>query len=124
MRVISRPTATRALQNGEYDLYYGEVKLCNDWDLSKLLVPGEALNYGNVQDGTLTAYLQTFLASDAESIGINTEALYSYLTQTAPIVAVCFERMQVLYHRGALTTINPTQDNIFDDMYNWKVTLS
>lgn len=113
----------QALKDGEFDLYYGEVKLCNDWDLSELVVPGASLNYGGVSDAGLTAYIQAFLASDGETLMPNAEALYTYLSQTAPITAVCFERTQVLYHRGALTTINPTQDNYFNDMQDWKVNL-
>lgn len=119
-----------ALQNGEYDMYYAEVKLCDDWDLSQLLTPGGELNYTGFQDATLTSYIQAFLGGDvttaedpAAAQAANAEALYSYIAQSAPITAVCFERIQVLYHRGVLTTINPTQDNYFNDMQDWNVNL-
>ena len=123
MSELSYNDYEEALRNGEYDMYYAEVKLCNDWDLTQLLSPGGDLNFGNYQDTAVTGYIQTFMASDREAAPVNAEALCSYLAQNAPITAVCFERTQVLYHRGVLTTINPTQDNIFNDMQDWKVNL-
>ncbi len=115
-----------ALEEGQYDMFYGEVKLCSNWDISELIAPGGSLNYGGIQDPAITGYIQTFLASspaDPGALSANAEALYSYIAQNAPITAVCFERMQVLYHRGVLTTIDPTQENIFHDIQDWQVNL-
>ncbi len=112
-----------SLESGAFDMYYGEVKLCDDWDLSQLLGTGGDLNYGGVRDPNLEGYIGGFLSAGADALAANAETLYSYLAQSAPIVAVCFERTEVLYHRGVLTTIDPTQDNIFNDMQNWVVDL-
>ena len=113
----------RSLQEGQYDLYYGEVRLCNDWDLSVLLSEKGELNFGGIYDSTLTGYIQTFLASNGDTLQASTETLCQYLAQNAPITAICFERTEVLYHRGVLTTINPTQENIFNDIRDWDVKL-
>ncbi len=112
-----------ALSKGEYDIYYGEVKICNDWDISELVAADGALNYGGVHDPNLEGYIQAFIGSGEDTIQTNTEALYNYLAQSAPITAICFERQQVLYHRGVLTTISPTQDNIFNEIENWTIDL-
>ena len=113
----------QALTEGRYDIYYGEVKICNDWDVSQLVAAGGELNYGGIRDPNLEGYLQAFISSPPESIQANTETLYTYFAQCAPITTICFERMQVLYHRGVLTTISPTQDNIFNEIENWTVDL-
>ncbi len=113
----------KALTEGTYDIYYGEVKICNDWDVSQLVAAGGELNYGGIRDPNLEGYIQAFISSPPESIQANTEALYTYFAQVAPITTICFERMQVLYHRGVLTTISPTQDNIFNEIENWSVDL-
>ncbi len=113
----------KSLEEGTYDLYYGEVKICNDWDLTPLLGTGGALNYGGVHDPNLEAYIGGFLAAGPDTLATSADALYNYLAQSAPIVTVCFERTEVLYHRGVLTTIAPTQDNIFNDMQDWVVNL-
>ena len=116
-----------ALQEGRYDLYYGEIKLCNDWDLSQLLLAGGTANLTNYQDGALASCIQGFLAAnpaDPAAMTAAAETLYTYIAQNALIAPVCFERNQLLYHRGVLKTINPNQDDLFSDMQNWVVDLS
>ena len=112
-----------ALTEGRFDIYYGEVKICNDWDLSELVAANGSLNYGGVRDPNLEGFLQAFVASSTDTIQANSEALYTYFAQCAPITAICFEKLQVLYHRGVLTTIEPTQDNIFNKIEEWTVDL-
>ena len=124
MKEMDYESYVKALQDREYDLYYGEVRLCNDWDLSCLLEEGGDLNYGDIRDPNLTGCVQAFLSSDSANLQGNTQALCQYLAQTAPITAICFERTEVLYHRGVLSTINPTQENIFNDIQEWDVDLS
>ena len=41
---------TAALAAGRFDLYYGEVRLTADWDVSSLLATGGSLNYGGWSD--------------------------------------------------------------------------
>lgn len=113
----------QALENDAYDIYYGEVKICNDWDLTQLLGAGGALNYGGVRDANLEGYINGFLAAGPDTVADSAEVLCNYLAQSAPIVAICFERTEVLYHRGVLTAMAPTQDNVFNDMQNWVVNL-
>lgn len=111
------------LRSGGYDIYYGEVKLCNDWDLTELFTTAGTANTANFRDPTLVNYVQAFLASGDDTREENRDALYQYMAQNAPITPICFERSQVLYHRGVLATINPTQENIFNDMTSWTVSL-
>ena len=123
MRELNAADYDAALKDGGYDLYYAEVKICNDWDLSQLVTPGGSLNFGGISDPNLTGYIQAFLGSNGDMLAVNTENLYQYIAQTAPITAVCFEKTQVLYHRGVLSTISPNQDNFFVDIRDWKVDL-
>lgn len=113
----------KSLEDGAFDLYYGEVKICNDWDITQIVGTNGSLNYGNVHDPMLDSYIGGFLAAGPDTVAESAEVLYNYLAQSAPITAICFERTEVLYHRGVLTTIAPTQDNIFNDMQNWVVDL-
>ena len=113
----------KALEAGNYDIYYGEVKICNDWDITELVGANGTLNYGGVRDPNLEGYIQAFLASTDDAVQENAATLYNYLAQCAPITTICFERQQVLYHRGVLTTISPTQDNIFNRIEDWTVDL-
>ena len=123
MKELNYSEYLAALRAGEYDLYYGEVKLCNDWDLTELLGMNGSLNYGGYRDQNMGGYIASYLGSGPDQAALGAETLCQYLAQAAPITAVCFERTQVLYHRGVLSTINPTQENIFNDIRNWTVDL-
>lgn len=112
------------LKKGNFDMYYAEVRLCGDWDLSCLLESGASLNYGNVRDATLDGYLRDFLSSRPEQQAEKMEQLCQYIGQNAPITPVCFEKSEVLYHRGVLSGLDPTQDNVFHNMQGWTVDLN
>jgi peptide/nickel transport system substrate-binding protein len=124
LRELGFDEYTEALKKGEYDMYYAEVRLCDDWDLSLLLSSGADLNFGDVRDGTLDGDLVTFLSTDGEEFQTAARELYMYISQNAYITPICFEKSEVLYHRGVLSGLNPTQDNIFYGMENWTVELN
>ena len=77
-----------ALQNGNFDLYLGEVRLTADWDISPLVRTGGALNYGGYADEQCDTLLDTFLQSESEETA---RTLYRYLDQSAPIAPIAFE---------------------------------
>ena len=105
---------TAALADGEYDLYYGEVKLSADWNLAPLLATGGALNYGRYSDATLDLLLQEYaVASDRTSA---MHSICSYLKKQAPILPVCFKRVSVLTQSGVIDNLTPTAVNSFYDI--------
>lgn len=97
---------TAALAAGNFDLYYGEVKLTADWDLSALLASGGTLNYGswssNQTDTLLTAY------KAAENREQAMAALCSHLQLQNPILPICFARTSVLMQSDVLEGLTPT----------------
>ena len=111
------------LEDGNFDIYYAEVKICSDWDLCKFFESGGDLNYGGLNDNALLNAMKTFLASSETSQLQNRDMLYQYIGQNAPITVICFERNQVLYHRGVLAGLAPTQANIFRHMENLTINL-
>lgn len=123
LRELSFDDYTEALKKGNFDIYYAEVRLCADWDLRLLLGMDRTLNYGGVRDSTLESLMSAFLASPEETKQQSAEELYTYIGQTAYITPICFERSEVLFHRGVLTGLNPTQDNVFYGIENWTINL-
>ena len=124
LRELAYDGFVNALSKGDFDMYYAEVKICNDWDLTWLLSSEAALNYGGVKDAELEGLIQTFLNSaDEASQTENARQLCQYLAMNAPIVPVCFERTEALYHRGVISGMEPTQDSLFYHMENWTVEL-
>ncbi|MCD7749462.1 MAG: ABC transporter substrate-binding protein [Oscillospiraceae bacterium] len=123
LRELNYDDYVEALEEGSFDLYYGEVKICNDWDISVLVDSGASLNYGGVSDAYLANYMSVFLGADEDTLDEAATAYYQYLAQTAPITVICFEKSEVLYHRGVISGLDPTQDNIFYNIQNWVIDL-
>ena len=89
-----------ALEAGDFDLYYGEVRLTADWDLRELLGTGGALNYGGYSDAITDQLMAEFAVSaDRKSAA---RALYTYLRGVVPVAPICFRSTAVLTYPGEI----------------------
>lgn len=113
MTVRALPWAeyTAALSSGEFDLYYGEIKLTADWDLSHLLTAEAALNYGGWADPLFDQYLADYLSASDRSAAL--ERLCSYLRNQASILPICFKSTSVLMQTDVLEGLEPTMNEPF-----------
>ena len=66
---------TLALEQGQFDLYLGEVVLTADFDLSPLLLSGAALNYGRWSDTAVAPLQSMYRASQGTQRSINARML-------------------------------------------------
>lgn len=105
-RVLPWEEYAAALEAGDFDLYYGEVRLTVDWDLSPLLSSGGALNYGGWMDAETDGLLAAYNAAENRTAAM--EALCSRLRQQSPILPVCFKSTSVLTQTGVLEELTPT----------------
>ena len=112
-----------ALTEGDFDMYYAEVRLCGNWDLTVLFDEDSDLNYGNVHDTYLLSYMNQYKAQPEEFLQENLNQFCTYIAQQAPITVILFERTEILYHRGVIRGLEPTQTNYFYNMENWTITL-
>ena len=110
-----------ALTAGEFDLYLGEVKLTGDFDLTALIAPAGALNYGKYSDADAQTLLAAFRAAGEDGRSVAASALYAHLAETAPITPICFKNWSVLTHWGSLTGLSPTQQNVFYGLTGWEM---
>lgn len=110
-RVLPWAEYTAALAAGDFDLYYGEVKLSADWDLSSLLATGGALNYGGWANATTDGLLAAFAASEDRTASARTLCLH--LQQSAPILPLCFKSTSVLVQADVLEGLTPTMTEPF-----------
>jgi peptide/nickel transport system substrate-binding protein len=122
-RELNRKAFFDALYLGDFDLYYGEIWLRADFDLSQLLSPGGECSYG-LTDNTITGLIQAFLAADGEDKTAAARALFSHIAETCPIIPLAFEQTHLLTHRGVVTGLNPTWQNPFNDITAWTVDLN
>lgn len=111
-----------ALEAGEFDLYFGEVRLTADWDLTDLAGIGGALNYGGFTDPALDEALAAF-AAGADRQAAAKRLLEAFQT-AAPIAPICFKSYTVLTHPGVAEGLNPAPSDTFRGLESWKIHLS
>ncbi len=112
-----------ALEKGDFDMYYAEVKLKADFDLSEILVSGGSLNYGGIKDEGYRALIDAYYAATDELRPSAAEALYSDIASTNPIVPVVFRSQAMVTMRGVVTGASPTQSSVFRKIEDWKIDL-
>ena len=121
VREMSWDNYQAALKGGRYDLYYGEVALPADFDLSALLKSGGALNYGGISTGTYADVISAYLAAPDTGRAAACRTMLQTISDTAPIVPICFEKHCLYVHRGAVGGFSPTKYNIFRNITDWKI---
>jgi len=133
LHVLSWKDYIEALETGDYDMYYGEIRMTPDWNLSALFTPREkrkenedfaGINYGNVRDTKYTEYYTAYLeAADDASRYTAFRDVCSYIADTGIIIPVCFERREILTHRNVISDITATQYDLFYNFKDWKMDL-
>ena len=119
-----------ALEDGDYDMYYGEVRMGMDWDLRYLFAPPDmnakkvdwGLNYAKNTDETYNRLYETYLGATETGRYEAFQQVAKYIVDTGIIVPVCFERRQVLTHRGVVSGLRSTQNDLFYHIYEWTIT--
>lgn len=112
-----------ALDSGSFDMYYGQVKLQSDFDLSDLLTASGSINYGNVTGGDYSALINQYLASQPEQRAQAAEDMCAYIMENAPISVIGFKQLSVITRKGAVTGMTPVQDKIFANITDWVISV-
>ena len=107
-----------ALNRGSFDIYLAEVKLQSDFDMTELISANGSLNFGKYYSENMEELLAQYLAADSDSVEELAPLFYGSLAEEAPIVPILFKRNAVLARRGVISTITPTQSNIYYGMKN------
>ncbi len=110
-----------ALQNGSFDLYYGECRLSADWDVRSLIGSGGSLNYGGYSNDETDTLLEAYLCAAETDRADAMLALCEHLAQQAPILPVCFKSVSVLLPSDAVESITPTAANPFYNLPQWQI---
>ena len=63
----------------------------------------------------------TYLAAAHTDRAAASRAILQTISDTAPIVPVCFEKHCLYVHRGAVGGLSPTKYNIFNRITEWKI---
>jgi len=111
VRALPWEEYTAALNAGDFDLYYGEVKVTADWNLTDLLGTNGALNFCGKVDPMADQLLSAF--STAEDRAAAMEALCSHLRTQATLFPVCFKSISVLTQTDVLENLASTMTEPF-----------
>lgn len=105
---------TAALDAGNFDLYYGEVRLSADWDLTALVGSGGALNYGGWANDYTDQLMADLAASGDRDAAM--AKLCLHLKTQAPIIPVCFKALSVLTQSEVIEHLSPTAAEPFYEL--------
>ena len=112
----------------EFDMYYAEVKLRNNFDITQLLQErgdnnrGSCINYSHSYGNGYETYLYNYLASGDSSRKNNYRAFAEYvLTNAAHLVVIGFEKQQIITHRQAIRGIDANMGNPLYNFAHWTI---
>ena len=130
----------QALEDGEleisenrsvkYDMYYAEVKLRNDFDVTELLQVRDEdnertnINFTRSHDSSYETYINNYLAAGDAGRTTAYYAFCYYLSNNATIIPLGFEKQQLITHRGVIKGVEPNAGNPLFDFQNWEIDLS
>lgn len=104
----------KALERGNFDIYYGETMLTADFDLRPLASAGGALNYGGYEDEAFEAAMAAYRA------GGDPAAYYTAFASALPVVPIAFGRAQVVTRAGLLANFEPLPHQLFAGVEDWE----
>ena len=140
LRELSWKDYVLALEKGEYDMYYGEIRQTADWNLAYLFEKYDEKvfkydnlgnkwvdvkrNYARCQDSSYAELYYAYLGAGEPDRGATFADACRYLMENGGIVPICYEKRQVLTHRGVVSGISATQYDLFHNFNEWTIDLS
>ncbi|MCL2392332.1 MAG: ABC transporter substrate-binding protein [Oscillospiraceae bacterium] len=112
-----------ALNSGNFDMFYGEVQLSADFDLSPLLLPGP-LNFGRTASTAYRHLIDDFLSARYDDeIRWAAQRLVDEIYFEAPFAPILYKRHVIYSPIGAIVGADPSQSNVFRNITAWTVNL-
>ncbi|MCL2080198.1 MAG: ABC transporter substrate-binding protein [Oscillospiraceae bacterium] len=129
LRLMPWDDFMRALRDGKFDLYYGEVQLGADFDFSPLLIPdtivaGDSLNYGGTANNSYRSYVQNFLAAETwDEVNIAGKELCDEIRMNAPFIPILYKRHAIYSPIGVISGAKPSESGVFNNFQDWTIDL-
>ena len=114
----------------QYDMYYAEVKLRNDFDVTELLQVRDEdnertnINFTGSRDPNYESYINSYLAAGDAGRAAAYYAFAYYLSNNASIIPLGFEKQQIITHRGVVKGVDANAGNPLYNFANWEIDLS
>ena len=104
-------------------MYYGEVKLRNNFDLTELLDPDSELNYSRSRDTGYVSMINNYLSCAPAQRSAVYQQLCEYINTNGALISIGFESQQLIVHRGVIRGLAPNAGNPFYDFQHWEILL-
>lgn len=105
---VDYDTYKSRLKNGQFDLFIGEVRLSNDFDLTEFFAGDGTLNFGAITNQSAYDYALKTLANSGNAVD-----LFETVMENGLICPVLFKSYAVMVTRGEISTLQPAVDNAF-----------
>ena len=113
----------QALEDGNYDIYYGEIKLTADFNLSALLCSYGQSNYFNRDATNYDAHIFSYLTASDENRAMQADLMCKYIAEDAVMVPICFGMGEIITSSGMVSDITASQYDVFYNIEAWSITL-
>lgn len=107
---LERNKYEQALQNQDFDIYLGEVRLTANFNLSEFF-----MKYGNLQYGSINNTGLVTLCNEALANSGSYSELHRQVLDFAPICPIVFKSYAIYVTRGKITNNAPGVDLVFHD---------
>ena len=111
-------------------MFYGEVKLRNNFDLTELLQVRKEensqtnINYSRNRDTSTVDRINNYLRATDAARPVVYQELCDYITrQTGYLVSIGFEKQQIITHRGVVKGMEPNFGNPLCHFANWTINM-
>lgn len=110
---LDREAYEDALEKHDFDLYFGEVRLTANFNLSEFFTSDGSLNYGSISDAGLAMLCTTALENSGDFVELCRQVMDS-----ARICPVVFKSYVVCVTRGRIATMTPAVDCVLHNSAN------
>lgn len=105
---LSTKEYTKALKEGEYDLYLGQTRLSANMDLTAFFSPDGTLSFGGMNDAATYSLCLEALANRG-----NYYDLHQKILEKGMLCPILFRSYAIYTRRGSFRGLTPARDNLF-----------
>ncbi len=114
VRALPFEEYTKALQSGDFTLYYAEVGLNPDFDITREL--GGSLNFGGVSDPSMTSALSAYLC------GIEgRDNYFAAFCDVVPFAPIFFKNTAMYTQKNFFREAFPSSQNVYSNFCDWEI---
>lgn len=105
---------TKALQTGDFTLYYAEVSLGADFDITRLIAG--SLNFGGFYDASMSSAAAAYLTGDE-----GRDNYFDTFCDTVPFAPILFKDTAMYTQEGFFEKSYPSSQNVYHAFCDWVI---